>query len=56
MIDKASGRKRCKAKQILLSYVRAEAAGHALALKAKLTHMGYSVYLVNVLRIPRLTQ
>ena len=33
-------------KQLLISYVRAEAANYALHLKAKLAELGYSVYLV----------
>ena len=33
-------------KDILISYVRAEAAQHAVRLKEKLTEMGYSVFLV----------
>ena len=33
-------------KQILISYVRAEAAHHAIALKQELSSLGYSVYLV----------
>ncbi|KAK3799095.1 hypothetical protein RRG08_051373 [Elysia crispata] len=32
-------------KQLLISYVRAEAAGHALMLKKSLTQIGFSVYL-----------
>ena len=33
-------------KQVLISYVRAEAAQHALDLKEELSHLGFSVYLV----------
>lgn len=33
-------------KQLLLSYVRSEAAQHALLLKEELTHLGFSVFLV----------
>ena len=33
-------------KQILISYVRADAAHHALALKQELSSLGLSVYLV----------
>ena len=33
-------------KQVLLSYVRTEAAQHALLLKQELTRLGYSVFLV----------
>ena len=33
-------------KQVLLSYVRVEAAQHALQLKQQLTRLGYSVFLV----------
>lgn len=36
-------------KQILISYVRAEAAHHAIALKQELSSLGYSVYLVRCL-------
>ena len=36
-----------KAKQILLSYVRAEASQYALQLKEELMHLGFSVYLVS---------
>ena len=36
-----------EAKQILISYVRAEAAQQALALKNELSLLGYSVYLVS---------
>jgi hypothetical protein len=34
-------------KQLLLSYVRAEAAQHALLLKEELSQLGYSVFLVS---------
>ena len=34
-------------KQILISYVRAEAAQHALSLKEQLSELGFSVYLVS---------
>ena len=36
-------------KQLLISYVRAEAADYALHLKIQLAEMGYSVYLVILL-------
>ena len=36
-------------KQILISYVRAEAAQHALTLKEQLSALGFSVYLVSFL-------
>ena len=39
-----------KHKQILISYVRAEAADYALRLKRSLTHRGFSVFLVSILR------
>lgn len=38
------------AKQILISYVRADAAHHALELKQELSHLGFSVYLVSSVR------
>lgn len=34
-------------KQILISYVRAEAAQHALRLKQELSALGFTVYLVS---------
>jgi hypothetical protein len=37
-----------KLHQILISYVRAEAAQHALDLKKALTDIGYTVYLVRL--------
>ena len=40
-------------KQLLISYVRAEAAEHAVLLKDKLTQMGFSVYLVSEMIIYR---
>ncbi len=35
-------------KQLLISYVRAEAADHALRMKEQLSSLGFSVYLVGV--------
>lgn len=35
-------------KQILISYVRADAAHHALILKQELSSLGFSVYLVSM--------
>jgi hypothetical protein len=40
-----------KHKQILISYVRAEAAEHAVRLKKSLISLGFSVFLVSVLSL-----
>ena len=46
-LDHRNGSHDTRQRQILLSYVRAEAANHALLLKDELLKHGYSVYLVN---------
>jgi len=43
----AEGGNVSKHKQILISYVRAEAADYAIRLKRSLTHHGFSVFLVS---------
>ena len=42
-----SCRDKARSKQILISYVRAEAAEHALRLKRSLTRSGFDVFLVS---------
>ena len=37
----------CEPKEILLSYVRAEAAHHAITLKQELNQLGFQVFLVS---------
>ena len=41
-----------RSRQILISYVRAEAAEHALRLKHSLTHRGFDVFLVCCVKWP----
>ena len=46
--DSSVGDVTAAVKQILISYVRAEAAQHALRLKQELSALGFSVYLVGL--------